>query len=181
MSQATVKQALLATIADIEKDPRTSKVVFRAATRLDEDVRCTAQIRNFPPLVIDEPPALGGADAGANPVELVLAALGSCQQIMYAAYASVMDIPLEGVDITARGYLDLQGLFGLDATIPPGFQRVTFDVDIHSSASEDQLRKLIDTVEAHCPVLDMLTRSLAVRGKTSVRGKPLTEQATNAA
>jgi uncharacterized OsmC-like protein len=181
MSQATVKQALLATIDGINKNPRTAKVVFRAGSRLEEDVRCSAQIRDFPPLVIDEPPALGGQDAGANPVELVLAALGTCQEIMYSAYASVMDIALDGVEITARGYLDLHGLLGLDADIPPGYQRVSFDVDIRSSASEEDLRKLIDTVEAHCPVLDILTRSLPVQGKASVNGRPLAEQASKAA
>lgn len=181
MSQATVKQALLETIAGIHKDPRSAKVVFRAGSRLEEDVRCSAQIRDFPPLVIDEPPALGGRDAGANPVELVLAALGTCQEIMYAAYASVMDIPLDGVEITARGYLDLHGLLGLDADIPPGYQRVSFDVDIRSSAPDEDLRKLIDTVEAHCPVLDILTRSLPVQGKASVNGRPLAEQASKAA
>lgn len=181
MSQATIKQALLATIAGINKNPPTAKVVFRAGSRLEEDVRCSAQIRDFPPLVIDEPPALGGQDAGANPVELVLAALGTCQEIMYAAYASVMDIPLDGVEITARGYLDLRGLLGLHADIPPGYQRVSFDVDIRSSAPEEDLRRLIDAVEAHCPVLDILTRSLPVQGKARVNGRPLAELASNAA
>jgi len=181
MSQAAVKQALLATIAGINNDPRTAKVVFRAGSRLEEDVRCSAQIRDFPPLVIDEPPALGGRDAGVNPVELVLAALGTCQEIMYAAYASVMDIPLEGVEISTRGYLDLRGLLGLDADISAGYQRVTFDVNIRSSASDEELRKLIDTVEAHCPVLDILTRSVSVQGKAKVNGRPLPAQATEAA
>jgi putative redox protein len=181
MSQDTVKQALLATIAGINKDPLKAKVVFRAATRLEEDVRCSAQIRDFPSLVIDEPAALGGQDAGANPVELVLAALGTCQEILYSAYASVMDIPIDGVEITSRGYLDLRGLFGLDADIPPGYQRVSFDVDIRSSAPEADLRRLIDTVEAHCPVLDILTRSMPVQGKAKVNGRLLAELAGKAA
>lgn len=181
MSQAIVKQALSATIAGIQKDPRTARVVFRASSRLEEDVRCSARIREFPPMVIDEPPALGGQDAGANPVELVLAALGTCQEIMYAAYASVMDIPLDGVQVKTRGYLDLHGLFGLDPDIPPGFQRVTFDVDLQSPASDAELRKLVDMVESHCPVLDMLTRSLQVDGKVSVNGHALAEQVSSAA
>jgi len=181
MSQATVKQALSATIAGIQKDPRTAKVVFRASSQLEEDVRCLAQIREFPPMVIDEPPALGGQDAGANPVELVLAALGTCQEIMYAAYASVLDIQLDGVQVKTRGYPDLHGLLGLDAEIPPGFQRVTFEVDLQSPAPDADLRKLVDMVESHCPVMDILTRSLQVDGKARVNGRALAEQVSSAA
>ena len=37
---------------------------------------------------VDEPPALGGADAAANPVQYALVLLGSCQAITYRFWAA---------------------------------------------------------------------------------------------
>lgn len=172
MSQANVKAALLNTIEGIKSNPSLSSVVFRADTQWEEDVRCSAKIRDFEPLVIDEPPELGGQDSAANPVELVLVALGTCQEIMYSAYAAVMDIPLEGVSVNARGYLDLKGMFGMDESIPPGFTRIMFDTEISSPADSESISKLIHTVETHCPVLDILVKAQSVTGKVKVNGQP---------
>ena len=76
---------------------------------------------------VDEPPLIGGTDAGPTPVELVLAALGTCQEIVYATYARVLGIPLDGVAVSAEGRLDLRGFFGV-ADVPAGFQDVSFAV-----------------------------------------------------
>lgn len=181
MSQASVKQALLKTIGGIQANPKTAKVVFRAATEWVEDVRCSASVRNFAPMAIDEPPELGGQDSAPNPVELVLVALGTCQEIMYSAYASVMDIQLDSVKVNARGYLDLKGLFGLDDNVPAGYSRITFETELESPADDNALRKLVETVESHCPVLDILARPQSVTGTAKIRGRELHKLETDAA
>lgn len=181
MSQASVKEALSKTIAGIQANPAGSNVVFRAETEWVEDVRCTARVRDFAPMTIDEPSELGGQDSASNPVELVLVALGTCQEIMYSAYAAVMDIPLDSVKVNARGYLDLKGLFGLDADVPPGYKRITFETSIESPADDESLRKLIETVENHCPVLDILTRVQTVSGTAKANGRELHSLSTDAA
>jgi putative redox protein len=181
MSQANVKQALLATIEGLKENPSASNVVFRAETKWVEDVLCSASIRDFPAFSVDEPPELGGKDSAANPVELVLAALGTCQEIMYAAYASVMDIKLESVDVDVRGYLDLKGLFGMEEGVPAGFKRIAFDTRISSDAPEEALKQLIDTVENHCPVLDILCRAQEISGTATVNGTQLATLSKKAA
>lgn len=173
MSQEQVKAALLNTIEGLQNNPTASKVIFRADTELVEDVRCKATVRNFPPLTTDEPPELAGKDAGMNPVELVLVALGTCQEVMYSAYASVMGIPLESVKCTLKGNLDLKGLFGLDPNVPSGFSKISYETSLQSSASAEQLRQLVETVERHCPVLDTLQRPIEVVGKVNANGQPL--------
>ena len=181
MSQAQVKAALLNTIQTLTEHPNRCNVVFRAETTWEEDVRCDVKIRDFASFKVDEPPELGGQDSAANPVELVLAALGTCQEIMYSAYAAVMDIELESVKVNARGFLDLKGLFGMDAEVPPGYKRITFETTLNSPADEDKLRTLIDTVEKHCPVLDILTRSIPVNGSVKLNGRTLDAAQDNAA
>ena len=170
MSQAALKEALSKTVAGIQQNPIMSRVVFEAETVLVEGVRCTGKVRNFAPIVVDEPPELGGQDKGANPVELVLVALGSCQEIMYAAMASMMGIKLDEVKVNLKGSLDLKGLFGMDPAIPPGYQKITYETILTSSAPEADLRKLIDAVETHCPVLDTLVRPIEVTGKVTING-----------
>lgn len=170
MSQESLAAALGKTIEAIKQKPEAAKVVFRSQTELVEDVRCTAKIRDFDAMTVDEPPELGGSDAGANPVELLLAALGTCQEIMYGAYASVMGVPLKSVKVDVKGYLDLRGLFGMDESIPSGYQSVQYQTTIESDADEETLKQLVATVESHCPVLDTLTRPMEVKGEVSING-----------
>lgn len=180
MSQATVKAALMTAMAGIQEHPGAAKMEFRAATQLEEDMRCSAKVREFPPFFVDEPPDLGGHDANANPVELVLVALGTCQEIMYRAYASVMGVPLTSVTVKLRGDLDLRGLFGMDPGTPPGYEKIVYETELDSPADSETLRKLVQTVESHCPVLDTLARPVDVSGSVTINGEPIEAEAVPA-
>ena len=168
MSQQSLKEALSKTVKGIQDNPVMSRVVFEAQTALVEDVRCTGQVRSFAPIVVDEPPELGGKDKGANPVELLLVSLGTCQEIMYSAMASMMGIQLDEVKVSLKGSLDLKGLFGMDPSIPPGYQKISYETILRSPAPEAELRQLIEAVESHCPVLDTLVRPIEVTGKVTI-------------
>jgi putative redox protein len=84
----------------------------------------------------------------------------------------VLGIPLDGVDVTAEGRVDLRGFFGV-ADVPAGFQDVTFTVDISSPAPAEDIARLVETVNAHCPVLDILTQPVSVRGEPRLNGQAL--------
>ena len=165
MSQQTVKEAVLATVEAIKKDAAMAKVRYKAHTQWEEDVRCTGRVRDFDPMVIDEPAAFGGADSAVSPADVVLVALGTCQEIMYVALASTMDIPLDEVKVDVNADLDLNGLMGLDPETPPGLLEMSYDVHIKSPAPVEDLKRLVDTVEYQCPLLDTLTRRVEVTGK----------------
>ena len=101
-------------------------------------------------LVVDEPESLGGTDSGPNPVELILAALGTCQEITYRAYAAALAIPLEHVSVTLEGDIDLRGFFAVDESVRPGYQSLRGTVRVVSSADEETLATLQQAVNAHC-------------------------------
>lgn len=178
MSQEHIRTTLLAAIANIEKNPAGAKVVFRADTHLDQGMHCIGKVRAFPSMSIDEPADLGGTDRGPNPVELLLVALGTCQEIVYRAYASVMGIELESVKCNLRGYLDLRGLFGMQEGIRAGYSKIVFDTEVVSSASREQLEKLAMIVEKHCPVLNTLQDPVDVTGSVTINGQPMVLEAT---
>lgn len=173
MSQETLKAALQKTIEGITENPSAGSLVFKAETNLEEDVRCTAKVRDFAPMTVDEPSELGGGNAAMNPVELVLVALGTCQEIMYAAYASIMGIQLDELKINTKGYLDARGLFGISDTVPAGYQKIIFETSIKSQADAETIKKLIEIAESHCPLLDTLKRPVEVSGTVTLNGTAL--------
>ena len=158
-----VKDALVALTEEIKRNTKGAAAVFRAATSSDADGLATrSMVRQFS-LPLDEPRELGGTDTGPNPVEAVLAALGSCQAIVYRAYANVLALRIDSVDVEAKGYLDLRGLLGI-ADVPAGFDKVTFSTRIVSPEPAERIQELVRVVESHCPVLDTLRRPITVTG-----------------
>ncbi len=174
MSQATVKEAVDNLAAAITENPNSARLKYRADVVWDGDVHCTSTVRNLPPVPVDEPEAFGGADSAQSPGDLILTALGTCQGIMYAALASAMGIELTSYRVKLEGNLDLHGLFGMgkDKGIPPGFQDLSYESIIESPASDEEIQALVDAVEAQCPILDTLTRSIPVTGTATINGKP---------
>lgn len=156
---------------ELGQAPEAPIATFAADSTLVDGYHTEVRIREFG-LTVDEPPTIGGSDTGPTPVELVLAALGTCQEIVYATYARILGIPLNGVAIRTEGRLDLRGFFGV-AEVPAGFQDVSFAVDIDSPAAPEEIARLVSVVNAHCPVLDILRQPVAVAGTYQLNGQPL--------
>ncbi len=78
-----LKTIITETQANFQANPDQALATFEVQTSLGEGLHSKATVRDFAPLDIDEPPVLGGTDQGPNPVEVILAALGSCQEITY--------------------------------------------------------------------------------------------------
>lgn len=167
-----LKAHLEARIEQLRRNPK-QRAVFRVKTNQVADYLCHAHIRDFPPLVVDEPPVMGGTNQGPNPVELVLAALGTCQEIMYVAFAALMGIRLDGVEVSLRGQMDLKGMFAVDDAAPPGLERVEYETRLSSPEPPERVRALVEMVGRHCPVLDVLTRPVPVSGKVWLNGQSL--------
>jgi uncharacterized OsmC-like protein len=155
--------ATIDTVRDnLRQAPEPPIATFAASSSLGDNYQTSVSIRDFT-LTVDEPPTIGGEDTGPTPVELVLAALGTCQEIVYATYARVRGIPLDSVRVHAEGRLDLRGFYGV-ADVPSGFQDVTFTVEVDSPASPEQIVELVAEVNTHCPVLEILRSPVATSG-----------------
>ncbi|MFA9462520.1 OsmC family protein [Thiohalorhabdus sp. Cl-TMA] len=157
-------------VTHLLQNPDAAHTEYHARTELLEGLQCAINIRDFGPVPVDEPAALGGADSAPSPAELILGALGTCQEVMYATYAALLDIPLEAVSVEVHGTLNLQGLFALDESVHPGYEHIRFETAIRSPADPESIRQLSRLVEAHCPVVDTLVRGVSVAGQVYLNG-----------
>ena len=180
MSQADVKAALEQMIAKVRADSTAGQMTFSADTSWKHDMSCEARVRDHPPMLVDEPAALGGSDTAMNPVELLLVALGTCQEITYSAYAAISGIPLDSVKVKVSGDLDIRGMLGLGDHVPAGYGSITFETAIESPAGEAAVRELAAMVATHCPVLDTLTRAIPAEGTVTLNGRALAPSARTA-
>jgi len=111
-------------------------------------------------LTVDEPEAFpGGSNAGPNPLDLMCASLGTCQEITYKLYATVLDIPMKSVSAKVSGDINLSGFVGVGEKI--GFSGVNVEITLDApDASDEQLEALKGAVDAHCPLVSSLQNPL---------------------
>ncbi|ATY85115.1 peroxiredoxin [Kyrpidia spormannii] len=118
-------------------------------------VRSSARIRGHE-VTIDEPAVLGGTDLGPNPVELVLAALGGCLNVLITSLAPRHGVEVRGVEIRVEGDLDPDGFQEKQPNVRPGFQEIRYQVHVESPSAPELVRELLAHVERVCPVKDTL-------------------------
>lgn len=141
----------------VDADRANAQVVFRATATAHDAVASTVTLGQYS-VEVDEPPALGGADTAPNPVEYYLASLLSCQVVTWRVWADKLGIAVDHIAARAEGDLDVQGFFGFDESVRPGFSGVRLVVTVTGPESRERYTELQDAVDAHCPVLD-LTRN----------------------
>jgi uncharacterized OsmC-like protein len=149
------KDEFIAQQRRLAANPAAALRTILVETRQARGLASEARLRDFR-LVLDEPAETGGSDRGPSPAELVLAALGACQEITYRLYADTLGIPLRGVSVRLEGRIDDRGFFAVKDGVRPGFRDVRATVTLDSPASAEDLERLKATVDRHCPVLDIL-------------------------
>ena len=112
-------------------------------------------------LLADEPVALGGAGAGPNPYELLLASLGSCTAITLRMYADRKGYPLTGTTIRlrhdrihARDCEQCETGHGL-------LSRITREIELDGDLDADQRARLM-LIADKCPVHRTLSAEIAI-------------------
>lgn len=145
----------------ITEDPAKAQAAFAADGTLvgvtEVDIRTGAHT-----FKVDEPPALGGVDIAANPVQYALASLGSCQAITYRIWAEHLGVKLDALTVRVEGDLDLRGFFGTDDNVRPGFTAVRVEVTVTGPEAPERYAELAAAVDEHCPVLDLFRNPVPV-------------------
>ncbi len=112
-------------------------------------------VRDFPPLFMDEPPAMGGGDAGPSPMEYVLAALCGCTAIIIKMVAGEIGVAVTGIEISAKGTIDPRGFKG-SPRVSEHFQQVIERVSLTTDAPPERLEALREAWRDRCPAYNLL-------------------------
>jgi uncharacterized OsmC-like protein len=113
----------------------------------------------------DEPVELLGQNSAPNPQELLMAAFNACITVGYVATATVMGVALEAVEIETEGELDLRGFLGLDETVKPGYDSITYTVRIKGNGSAEQCQAIHENVVKTSPNYFNIARPVTVNAK----------------
>lgn len=78
------------------------KMVSEVEVEWLEGFKSKLKVKNFPEIILDEPPEMGGTDTGPCPVHLLAASVASCLLASYLYCAKKARVKLKGARATAR-------------------------------------------------------------------------------
>jgi uncharacterized OsmC-like protein len=100
------------------------------------------------------------AEPGA--ARITLTAKGA--QLTCQMVATSMGVPVEAIEVTVEGDLDLRGTLGLAKDVPAGFEAIRLRFDIQApEATREQLDSLASKTERSCTVFQTLVQPPPVR------------------
>src|SRR6201997_5873909 len=139
-------------------DNRTADIVVRGDARSFRQEIVAGKHR----LVADEPVSAGGADAGPDPYDYLLASLGVCTSMTVGFYARRNNWPLDKVSVSlwhsrihARDCEECETKDGM-------LDRIDVEVELTGSLTSEQHAKLME-IAAKCPVHRTLTSEINIR------------------
>lgn len=112
-------------------------------------------------LVADEPARYGGGDAGPNPYDLLLAAIGSCTSMTVGLYARRKQWPLEAITVRLR-HARVHADDCADCEAPARYiERIEVTLELGGPLRAEQRQRLREIAEL-CPVKKTLAGGLAI-------------------
>lgn len=93
-----------------------------------------------------------------------MAAFNACITVGYVAGASLKGINLESLEIRTRGQLDLRGFLGLNDQVPPGYEKVDYDVFIKGDGRQEDFEEIHRNVMATSPNYFNMSRPIRLNG-----------------
>ena len=141
------------------EDPEAARITLRAVgSQTDLPTGCSVDLGR----AVAQAQAhrgVGGAGTAACSGDLLLGALAACAQLTCQMVAAALEVPVERIEVTVEGDLDLRGTLGVAKEVPAGFQaiRTRFEVDAPGATAE-QLAALAEKTERYCTVFQTLTQ-----------------------
>ena len=141
-----------------QANSRTPDVVVRGDARSFEQKIAVGRHN----LVADEPVSAGGSDAGPDPYDYLLSALGVCTSMTVGLYARRHQFPLENITVS----LSHSRIHAMDceecATKEGMLDRIDLEIELTGSLTAEQHAKLME-IAAKCPVHRTLTSEINIR------------------
>lgn len=152
------------TRAAVAADPTVGRDSFTTVTTWTDGARARTVARSFS-IETDEPAPLGGTDRAVDPMELLLAALGTCLTIGWVTGAAKRGLDFRSLVIRVEGDYDLAGYLALDDGVRPGFSSLRYTVEVDTDAPAAVLEEIRRAAEATSPMFDNVTRPTSIEAR----------------
>ena len=113
-------------------------------------------------VVSDSAPGLAGNALGPSSPQMMLGGLASCLVHSYLLFATLLEIPLDTVDVEVTGNLDMTAVVGMPSDDPALISDLAYSARVTSPASDADIERLHAAVDAGCPVLNTLRAPVTV-------------------
>jgi uncharacterized OsmC-like protein len=161
MDAATLRKIQQPLKEQYSADPEGALITLTARGSLD-DSEITCSVETGRALVqAGLHPATGGDGSFACSGDMLLQALVACAGVTLRSVATSRSLEVSGV-VRAEGDLDFRGTLGVDRSAPVGFRSIRLIFELDSTASPEEIEKLIATTERYCVVYQTLAQSPAL-------------------
>jgi uncharacterized OsmC-like protein len=152
---------------------REMKVLVRGKSANATQMNLTAGKFN---LIIDEPPSLGGTDAGPSPIQVLLMSLAGCLNVTGHEVAKQKGLKLHGMEIKIEGVMNPCTFIFIGCSFEEraGFQQIKITVDADmEGATQAEIDAWLEETENRCPVTDNIRASTDISVMRSMKYESL--------
>lgn len=152
------------TKAHVAANPEDGKGAFETETAWQDGAVAVTQARSFT-LKTDEPAPLGGTDSAIDPMELLLASLGTCLTIGWVTHANQRGVDFRDLKIKVTAPYDLRGYLDLAQDVRPGFLNLDYSIEVDTDADDAVLEEIKAAAEKGSPMFDNILNGTPVQGQ----------------
>ena len=169
---ADQKPAVEKSLRELESmSPEQAATTNKAVVTLVANQHSIAVTRGFN-VVQDEPASVAGGARGPTPTDYFMAALGTCQNVVFVRYAALEQLPIEALETTVTGVWDRRGLYGIGGA-DPGFREITLETRVSTSAPGEKVAEAVRRTRRGCPIFATLRKETALTVRLLVNGQPV--------
>ena len=128
-------------------------------------------------IISDSPYDFAGFNLGPSSPELQLGVLGTCVTHIFEIQAAKLQVPLDSLEVKVQGRIDPRAGHAGHESTPIWPHDIRYDVQVQTSASDEQLAELFEAVERNCPILNLLRNPQHIEGRV-VRVESNTQKQT---
>jgi len=151
--------------------PAEAATTNKAVVTLVSNQHSIAVTRGFN-VVQDEPASVAGGARGPTPTDYFMAALGTCQNVVFVRYAALDQVPIEALETTVTGTWDRRGLYGIGG-VDPGFKEITLETRVTTTAPGEKVAEAARRTRRGCPIFATLRTETALTVRLIVNGQPV--------
>jgi len=107
-------------------------------------------------VIIDQPEASGGANAGPNPLEYQFFSLASCIITIGHIVAKQRHLPVRCIEVHVEGDVDTEVFMGKSPANRAGFQGIRLVTRVDADMTQAEKEQFNKDVDARCPISDNL-------------------------